>query len=152
MFSALGHRLDGWDDVTVLDLFAGSGAFGLEAISRGATRATAVEIDRKAAAMITKNAENLKFALTTVCEDVNRWVARPAAAAFDVIFIDPPYDLANEQVAAVLDAVCANGYAAPGTVFVVERSFRTDNFDLPAVLTMEDQRRYGDTRVHTAVW
>jgi 16S rRNA (guanine966-N2)-methyltransferase len=149
LFSALGP-LDG---ETVLDLFAGSGALAIEALSRGAGRAVLVEKDARAAAVIRRNLEALELdprqailrrrdALKALRD------AREAGETYDLVFIDPPYRLAaglGPELAEALQRVLA-----PGARVIGESDRRTP-LDLPG-LTTTFERRYGDTllRIHTA--
>ena len=95
IFAALGSLIDP-AGITVLDAFAGSGALGIEALSRGAARATFVERHRPTAALLRANVAVLDFTDRSriVCADVLRWLATPGADLFDVAFCDPPYDFA----------------------------------------------------------
>lgn len=148
LFATLGP-LDG---AVVLDLFAGSGALGLEAVSRGAARADLVERDARAAAVARANAEALGLGRDEVA--VWRIAARRAlqdarrrGATYDLVLLDPPYRDAprlgrelSEPVAAVL---------APGARVVTESDRR---MPMQLALPLLDERRYGDTliRIHTA--
>lgn len=147
LFSILGP-LDG---TRVLDLFAGSGALAIEALSRGAASATLVEQDAWAAAVIQRNLETL--GLTS---DEARLLRMPAARAlraarergdaYDLVFLDPPYRQApalGQELAADLAAVLAPGAR------VVTESDRRSPMDLP--FPPPDERRYGDTliRIHS---
>ena len=147
LFSMLGP-LDGHE---VLDLFAGSGALGLESLSRGARRAVLVERDRRALVALRTNVAALGFGDGRAVEragDAGR-VARDAAAgaeAYDLVFLDPPYRLAagfGATHGALLDALLAPGAR------VVSESDRRTPMELAVPLTQE--RRYGDTliRIHT---
>lgn len=93
------------DGARVLDLFAGSGALGLEALSRGAAQVTFVERDRRAASAITGVLEEWReTSATVVCADASSWLRGAAPAAFDIVFVDPPYDAAllGEAAAALV--------------------------------------------------
>jgi 16S rRNA (guanine966-N2)-methyltransferase len=144
LFSILGP-LDG---EAVLDLFAGSGALGIEALSRGA--ASALFCDRSAAAVraVRANLESLGLEAEVVADDARRVLrdAHGRAAAYDLIFLDPPYRQA-EQWAADLSALVPP-VLAPGGRVVSESDRRAP---LPLELPLADERRYGDTliRIHT---
>jgi 16S rRNA (guanine966-N2)-methyltransferase len=133
------------DGMEVLDLYAGSGAMGLEALSRGAAHATFVESDREAAQTIVENAEKLRLDNVTVLrEDAARRLATDAASGrrYDLVLIDPPYRILPgvlPMLAANLPAVLA----ADGLV-VVESDSREEP-DLP--LAKRTSRRYGSARV-----
>lgn len=143
LFATLGSLLD-LAGARVLDLYAGSGAVGLEAVSRGAAAAVLVDADARAAATARDNAAALGFAgrVTVRREKVERFLAGPGER-FDVAFADPPYALDAAAVDAVLARLAA-GWLAPGAVVVVERSSRGDGVTWPGVMQPVKQRRYGE--------
>jgi 16S rRNA (guanine966-N2)-methyltransferase len=124
VFSALAAR-NAIVEASVLDLYAGSGSYGIEALSRGAARAWFVEGQRAAAATIEQNLATVRFGddARVVRAHVGDFVAGPlpAAAPFDLVFADPPYDVADRDVDAVLRGLSAPGWLAPDAVMVVER-------------------------------
>ncbi|WP_315098077.1 16S rRNA (guanine(966)-N(2))-methyltransferase RsmD [uncultured Cellulomonas sp.] len=144
LFSRLEH-LDVIDGARVLDLYAGSGALGIEAASRGAAHATLVEAARDAADVCRRNVAALGLAATVqvVADKAERFAQRPPAAPWDLVLIDPPYDLAQDDLAGVLAAV--GGMLTPHAVVVVERASRTAEPTWPASLVRLDRRAYGDT-------
>ncbi|SIO12083.1 16S rRNA m(2)G-966 methyltransferase [Sulfurivirga caldicuralii] len=105
----------------VLDAFAGTGALGLEALSRGAEAAVFLERSGKVARQLAANLNTLGAAARgqVVNTDALRWLRQPAAHVFDIVFIDPPFDAALQQVA--LDALEENGWLAPGARVYVEQ-------------------------------
>src|SRR5947208_7837179 len=117
LFSMLASRLGSFEELRVADLFAGSGALGLEALSRGAASATFVEQDPKAAAVIRRNAEKLGAAVQVLGGSA---LALPRAEPFDLVLADPPYS-AGSGTAAV-EAVAMAGWLAPGGWMSVESS------------------------------
>jgi len=133
------------DGATVLDLYAGSGAMGIEALSRGAGRATFVEADAKTAYVIEENLEKLRLTGARVVRgDVVRALAAEAAAGrkYDLVLVDPPYDLYAEvqpQLARYLPHVLDED-----ALVVVETSARTEP-ELP--LTLRTSRKYGSARL-----
>lgn len=133
-----------FEGVHVLDLYAGSGALGLEALSRGAARATFVERDRKTAQVIEKNIASLGVAdrARVVVDDAARFLGHAADGAFGLVLADPPYATALE---ARLLADLVRVVAADGLV-VLERDKRSDNASPPHCSVLRD-RLYGDTRV-----
>ena len=136
MFSTLATLTD-LDGARVLDLYAGSGAVGLEALSRGAATAVLVESDMKAATVIKRNADAVGLPGARVVVDrVERFLAADASS-WDVVFLDPPYDTSDEIVARVLAAV-------RGEVVVVERSARSPEPAWPAGVERVRERRYGE--------
>ncbi|CAL9355406.1 Ribosomal RNA small subunit methyltransferase D [Actinosynnema sp. ALI-1.44] len=150
LFSSLEALVD-LDGVRVLDLYAGSGALGFEALSRGAAHATFVESDKRAAEVLKGNARTIGLPGAVV---VNRTalaaVANPPEAPCDVVFADPPYDVTDAQLAEVLAALVANGWTTTGSVVVVERSARTPEPIWPPALESLRSKRYGDTALYWA--
>lgn len=142
MFSTLNSLLD-LTGVNVLDLYAGSGALGLEALSRGAATATFVESDRSAARLITANAESLGLRGASLrAEPAQVFATRGGAGpAYDLVFADPPYDTPAADLGAVLAAL--TGRIAPGAVVVVERSSRDPQWRWPQPIEGLRVRRYG---------
>ena len=140
LFSALGGDLGG---VAFLDLYAGSGAVGLEAASRGATNVVLVERDARAVAVIRSNVAAVGLPDVVVrSEPVSRFLAEPAATPFDVVFLDPPY---SDPVADVLLRLVEGEWLAPTGVVVVERASRDEGPDWPPGLVEDRSRRYGDS-------
>jgi 16S rRNA (guanine966-N2)-methyltransferase len=129
----------------VLDLYAGSGAVGLEAVSRGATRALLVEADARAVAVARSNAAALGLAdrVKVVRDRVERALASRPAEPYELAFADPPYSLPDPEVAHTLAALAA-GWLAPGAVVVVERSSRGAGPAWPSGLVPIKQRQYGE--------
>jgi len=145
VFSRLEH-LGVLDGARVLDLYAGSGALGLEAASRGAARVTLVESARQAAETCRANAVALGFPNVAVAaERVERFLEHPATSKSHLIFIDPPYTLTEGELAAVLAALVER-LASRGVV-VVERSGRSPEPTWPEEWRRTDERHYGDTVV-----
>lgn len=123
LFSMLTSRLGGFDDLRVADLFAGSGALGLEALSRGASSATFVEKDAGAIAVIRRNAAKLDAPVDVM---PGSGLSLPKGKTFDLIFADPPY--AAGAADAVVAAVIAADWLAPGGWMSVETG-RSDSVD-----------------------
>lgn len=147
MFSRLDHLLGGWGDRHILDLYAGSGALGLEALSRGAASATLVERDRAALAAIRRNVASLgaQASAQVVPAAVSALIGRGSPSAFDVVFADPPYDSAD-RIPTLLGSLITGGWVGADAVVVVETGRRAEVV-WPAGLTAEQDRAYGDTRV-----
>ncbi|HZI15877.1 MAG TPA: 16S rRNA (guanine(966)-N(2))-methyltransferase RsmD [Myxococcus sp.] len=146
LFNVLGQFLDGQ---AVLDLYAGTGALGLEALSRGAGRAVLVDQDREALGLCRQNTDFLGFG--TQVEILSQPVDRALTALgrkgerFELVFADPPY--AARVVETVLEGVTGAGLLTPGAMVVVEHDKREPAPEAHAGLTREDQRRFGDTLV-----
>ena len=148
LFAALVHD-PGLDGAAVLDLCAGSGALGLEALSRGAAHALLVERDRRAGAVLRRNVAELGLAGAEVRIAAVASVLRGAGArAYDVVLVDPPYDVPDTEIAGWLAEAAAHGWLAPGATVVVERDARTGSFAWPEPLRAVRERRYGDTVLH----
>jgi 16S rRNA (guanine966-N2)-methyltransferase len=151
LFSSL-EADPGLAGAAVLDLCAGSGALGLEALSRGAAHALFVESDRRAAAVLRRNVEALGLPGARVrTAPAAAVLAGPADRAHDLVLVDPPYEVPDAEVAAWLDAAGANGWLAGDAVVVVERPARGGTFAWPGGLRARRERRYGDTVVHVGV-
>lgn len=152
IFSAL-EAADAIEGAAVLDLYAGSGALGLEAASRGAAQVVLVERDAAAAAICRRNAATIRSRakdpgprIEVAAQSVTSWLASDAAGAWDLAFVDPPYDLGEPELGAVLAAL-APLLSGSATV-VVERSSRSPAPMLPERLVLERTRRYGETAIH----
>lgn len=149
LFSALEHD-PGLDGAAVLDLCAGSGALGLEALSRGAGHALLVESDRRAAGVLRRNVADLGLPGAEVrAAPAAAVLGAPAPRAYDVVVVDPPYDVPDAEVAGWLAAAGANGWLADPVTVVVERRGGT-TFPWPPPLVGTRERRYGDTVLHVA--
>ena len=148
MFAAAGSVLGSFAGSRVLDLYAGSGAFGLEALSRGATAALLVEADPAAARIIRANIGAVALPGARLVNDrVERMLARGLPVGddpYDVAFADPPYALGDGQVTAVLEALGAGRWLARGALVIVERAARSDPLRWPDGLTADRSRRYGE--------
>jgi 16S rRNA (guanine966-N2)-methyltransferase len=137
LFSILGDRVQ---DARVLDLFAGSGALGLEALSRGAQRVTFVDDDRAAIAAVKANLAALGAEAEVRQTDALRFLS--SALQYDLVLLDPPYRLAERLAPPLSEALPA--VLAPGAVAVAESDRRAPlALDLP----LNDERRYGDTLI-----
>ena len=144
LFSMLGAHVH---DARVLDLFAGSGALGIEALSRGAAAATFVDSAPAAARALRANLEALGAEAEIRRQDAVRFLGAASAAAreYDLVFLDPPYRLAGRLGGLLSETLPA--VLAPGAVVVAESDRRAP---LDILLPLTDERRYGDTliRIH----
>jgi 16S rRNA (guanine966-N2)-methyltransferase len=145
LFNSLAAELD-LDGARVLDLYAGTGAVGLEALSRGAAEAVLVESGRSALQVLRRNVQTVGLAgASVVGAAVEAFLTSPPAQPFDLVFADPPYDLAEDVLAGVLVALGAPGWLAEDAYLVVERAARSGPPPWPAALiTPARDRRYGD--------
>lgn len=149
LFSALQPRLRG---ASVVDLYAGSGALGIEALSRGAAHATFVEKAQRALRTLDQNLEltDLVGGATVVARDVAAALARRMPGApYDLAFLDPPYAIHRDELAEVLGAL--RRHLSAGALVTVELSVHGEDPPWPDGVLPDRTRRYGDTVVHTAV-
>ena len=145
LFSTLEALRGGLAGAHFLDLYAGSGAVGLEALSRGAASALLVESDVRAVAVVRANVSSLGLGGATVRQArVDQVLAGPAPQAYDVAFLDPPYDTGDVVLRTVLERLREGGWLAPGAVVVVERASRGAPFGWPPGWRADRSRRYGE--------
>jgi 16S rRNA (guanine966-N2)-methyltransferase len=148
MFAAAGSILGSFGGTRVLDLYAGSGAFGLEALSRGAAAALLVDADPRAAQVIRANIGTVALPGARLVHDrVERLLARGLPATdepYDVAFADPPYALSDEDVTAMLAVLTAGAWLAPGGLVIVERAARSGPLRWPEGFSAGRSRRYGE--------
>ncbi|ARP72537.1 RsmD family RNA methyltransferase [Streptomyces pluripotens] len=141
--SLLGGPLDG---ERVLDLYAGSGAVGLEALSRGAAHSLLVEADARAARTVRENVKNLGLAGAEVragrAEQVVRAV--PPGEPYDLVFLDPPYAVSDDDLREILLTLRTEGWLAGEALVTVERSTRGGEFRWPDGFEAIRARRYGE--------
>ncbi len=150
LFNIVTARLD-LTGLSVLDLYAGSGALGLEALSRGAESATFVESDRRAATVLERNIATLGLPGASLRRGLVATVlAAGTTAPVDLVLADPPYDIAANEVEALLAALPANGWVRDGSVVVVERAAGGPALNWPDGWDPWQQRVYGDTRLELA--
>ena len=153
LFNIIHEQLDG---ARVLDVFAGSGALGIEAVSRGARQAVHVEKDRKVLALLRKNLE--KLGIQAQCkvldQDAYRLPARPAVGGgFDVILLDPPfpdYSRPGSIPWRLAIDLAGGDWLEPGGVLAIEHPSREEAATAPPGFDAEQGRRYGDTRL--TIW
>lgn len=149
LFSAVESALGPLDGLRFLDLYAGSGAVGLEARSRGASSVTLVEQDRRTASLISENARAVGLAdVRVVCSAVARHLTGAPDAPYDVAFADPPYALAVDEVITDLVALAGRGWLAEDALVVVERPTRERGFGWPQGYEPGRTRSYGETSLH----
>lgn len=149
VFSTIESLRGGLGGARVLDFYAGSGALGLEALSRGAAHALLVEADARAARTIRANVSALGLdGAEVVVGRVERVVAAASELpAYDLVLADPPYALADGELAEVLVRARENGWFSPDVVIAVERPTRRGDLRWPPGFAAERSRRYGDTEV-----
>ncbi|MSO16155.1 MAG: 16S rRNA (guanine(966)-N(2))-methyltransferase RsmD [Candidatus Planktophila sp.] len=152
LFSTLASEFGDFDGLHVLDLYAGTGAIALEALSRGASVVHAVEKDESAAQAIEKNFENIKsaqspgiFHLYTM--DVNRFLQDKAQLQYHFVYIDPPYYLADLDVIESLIQLVAGGFLHPQALIAVERNSRVREISWPDGLEQVREKNYGQATI-----
>ena len=153
LFSSLEHHVGSFASLDILDLFAGSGALGLEALSRGAQRVVLVEKDRRAIEIIKRNITKMNIpGALVINDDVKRLVAAaPTRGTFDVVFMDPPYAMPDDEVQGIVGALVQQGWLNSHALLVVERS-KGSSLDWPTDWESLSKRDYGGTQLHTGVW
>jgi 16S rRNA (guanine966-N2)-methyltransferase len=150
LFSVLGTRVEG---ARVLDLYAGTGALAIEALSRGAASAVLVEQSPQATAVIRANLEALDLTGVAMVRRTKAevYLRGQRDGPFDLVFLDPPYALPVGLLAGVL-ARLAGGALAPGAAVALESAARAEAPPWPAGLWPDRPRRYGDTALHVATY
>lgn len=144
LFSSLAALLE-LAGARVLDLYAGTGAVGLEALSRGAAQAVFVEDDRTAVEVLRRNVAGLDLpGAEVVRRRVAAFLATEPPSPSELVFADPPYALPDTELAEVLAALAGNGWLAASAVVVIERSARSGAPPWPAQVTPLHERRYGE--------
>ena len=169
LFATIASMLGSLDGARVLDLYAGSGAVGLEALSRGAEHVLLVEHGPRASRVIRENIEAIGLPGAVLTADrVERVLARGPAPAraqdapagaqdapdeaqddteggrYDVVFADPPYALADAAVSQILSLLAGQGWLAPGALVIVERATRSGPVSWPDGFVPDRARRYGE--------
>ena len=128
-----------------LDLYAGSGAVGLEALSRGAASALLVESDRSVLRVLRANLAELELdGAVVVASTVEKFVSEQADSPYDIVFLDPPYSLGSDRLGTVLGDLRRHGWLADKAIVVVERASRDSDFAWPDGYVAERSRRYGE--------
>jgi 16S rRNA (guanine966-N2)-methyltransferase len=146
LFATIASMLGSLAGARVLDLYAGSGAVGLEALSRGAEHVLLVEHGARATRVIRENIEAIGLPGAALAADrVERVLARgPEGDRYDVVFADPPYALADSAVSRVLSLLAGQGWLAPGALVIVERATRSGSVSWPEGFAADRARRYGE--------
>jgi len=148
IFSSVEHAVSGLDDLRVLDLFSGSGAFGIEAISRGATEAVLIEKDLRAADTLHSNVANfgIKNARVVIADAFSEVSQKSGRGSFDVVFIDPPYLFEDDQVNTLINQLVENDWLNEYALIVVERGSRS-HVVWPESVEELRKKVYGDTTI-----
>lgn len=150
LFNVLAARLD-LTGIAVLDLYAGSGALGLEALSRGAASAIFVESDRRAADVLARNVAELRLTGAILRRGtVAAILSAGADSPVDLVLADPPYGIDTGEIDALPGLLTAGGWAGPGTVVIIERAAAGPAVKWADGWDVWPDRRYGDTRLELA--
>lgn len=150
LFSTLEHLLGTLGQKRVLDLYAGTGAIGFEAASRGAAQVDLVENDAKAIQVCRNNLAHLGFATVKVhALSVDKWLTS-VQLPYDLVVMDPPYATSNEIVEEVLAKLVERDWLAKDAVIAVERDAKGPEFTWPVGLIPARERRYGHAMVRYA--
>lgn len=145
LFSSWESVLGTFDGLRVADLYAGSGAVGLEALSRGASHALLVEADARAARVCRDNARSLGLPGAEVrAARAEQVVGQPPPAPYDLAFLDPPYAVSDDDLREILLTMTSQDWLSAGAVVTVERGTRGGTFDWPAGFEPLRSRRYGE--------
>ncbi|WP_229053361.1 16S rRNA (guanine(966)-N(2))-methyltransferase RsmD [Aeromicrobium sp. Leaf350] len=145
MFATLVSAFSGLDGLRVLDLYAGSGALGIEAISRGAVHADLVDPDRHAVRTMRGNLDELGITSAQVhAATAQRFVRTPPLQPYDLVLLDPPYDVPTAEVSSLVAELATPAWCLPDGLVVVERSTR-DPFTWPDGVEPWAERAYGET-------
>lgn len=147
---ALFSTIEAWcgslSGLRFLDLYAGSGAVGIEAWSRGAGVVTLVEQDRRSCGLIRDNIRAVGFRTAhLVPASVTATLHRTPSAPYDLAFLDPPYAHDTDSIDSDLQALCDHDWLVPGALVVVERSSRSDAPDFPDGFSEVREKQYGET-------
>ena len=148
IFSSVEHAVSGLDDLRVLDLFSGSGAFGIESISRGAAEAVLIEKDLRAADTLHTNVANfgIKNARVVIADAFAEVAQKSGRGTFDVVFIDPPYGFEDQDVNLLISNLVANDWLNDYALIVVERGSRSQ-VQWPESVEELRKKVYGDTSI-----
>jgi len=156
LFSTLASEFGEFDGLNVLDLYAGTGAIALEALSRGAAIVHAVEKDDSAAKAITSNYENMRTAqcpgtFHLYSMSVHRFLQDKAAHVYHFIYIDPPYEVEDIDVIETLIQLRDGGYLDPQALIAIERNSRVKEISWPEGFEELREKKYGQATIFYGV-
>ena len=155
LFSTLDSEFGSMSDLHFLDLYCGSGAVSAEALSRGAAFVQAVDKDERATSVARSNHEMLEKiqgigSSSVITMAVARFLERSAENKFDIVFMDPPYELGSEEVINSLSLLHKNGFVKTGTVIAIERDSKSKGIEWPAGYVPLKERKYGAATIYYA--
>lgn len=153
LFSSLSSEFGTFEGLRVLDLFAGSGAIGLESLSRGATLVHVVEKDEQAIKTIEANHELVKKSnpagkLQVFGMSVERFLNDQPREKYHLVYIDPPYEFSNQGVEDILSKLHDNNFLSSDAFIAVERNSRLDQFIWPDAFIPARERNYGQASIY----
>lgn len=153
LFSTLESEFGSLDDTYFLDLFCGSGAIGVEALSRGAAVVHAVDKDESATAIARQNFALLEKipgvgSVSVFTSAVGKYLDSSSGIAFDIVYIDPPYEVTNDAIEKVLAQLVANKILKSSAIVAVERESKTRPFQWPTGLAALKERKYGAATIY----
>lgn len=153
LFSTLESEFGSLSDANFLDLYAGSGAVSCEALSRGAGVVVAVDNEEKATTVTRSNFELLEKipgigSASVITMSAGKYLDKGADIVFDIVFIDPPYDLPNSDVEKILLSLASNGFLKSSSIVAVERDSKTKPFSWPQGLAELKVRKYGAASIY----
>ncbi len=141
LFNILNHRL-AWEDISTLDLYAGTGNISYELASRGVIKLTAVDQNKYCAHFIYQTNESLGLSITVVKNSVEKFLAHPAGS-FDFIFADPPYAFSEEMLLSLANTLIENNWLTENGLLIIEHD---KHLDLKAHPRLSEERTYGSSR------
>ena len=155
LFSTLESEFGSMRDLHFLDLYCGSGAVSAEALSRGAAFVQAVDKDERATSVARSNHEMLGQiqgvgSSSVITMAVARFLERSAENKFDIVFMDPPYELGSAEVINTLNLLSKNAFVKPGSVVAIERDSRAKSFEWPTGFVALKERKYGAATIYYA--
>lgn len=155
LFSTLESEFGSINDLHFLDLYCGSGAVSAEALSRGAAFVQAVDKEEKATSVARSNHEMLGKIVgvgssSVITMSISRFLERSAENNFDVVFMDPPYELGSEEILNSLKQLAQNGFLKRGSVIAIERDSKSKAIEWPEGFTALKERKYGSATIYYA--
>jgi 16S rRNA (guanine966-N2)-methyltransferase len=155
LFSTLESEFGSMSDLHFLDLYCGSGAVSAEALSRGAAFVQAVDKEEKATSVARSNHEMLGKIVgvgssSVITMSVSRFLERSAENKFDVVFMDPPYELGSEEILNSLQLLAKNGFLKRGSVVAIERDSKSIAIEWPEGFAALKERKYGSATIYYA--
>lgn len=155
LFSSLESEFGSLSDLSFLDLYCGSGAVGVEALSRGVAIVTGVDNDEKATNIARQNFQLIEKisgigTYSVITMSCGKFLDRPADHPFDIVFLDPPYEIPNKEVEKNLSDLVNNSYVKKSTVIAIERDSKARPLEWPSALREVKMRKYGAASIYYA--